>query len=98
MGRAKAKPIMAVAHAEVLVMGFAFALPILRATDDHQGATSAGFQRQRLSLVRCVPPHQRSIGLWREKSSLWATTALPESVRERRLRPEGLSLSRWVSA
>ena len=53
-----------------------------RATLSRHGFTSAGFQRQRLSLVRCVPPHQRSMGLWREKSSFWATTALPKSVSE----------------
>ncbi len=46
------------------------------------GFISAGFQRHRRSLVRCVPPHQRSIGLCRLKSSLWARTALPNSVSD----------------
>ena len=51
-----------------------------------EGLISIGFQRHRLSLVRCVPPHQRSIGLCRLKSSLWARTALPNSVIDSRLR------------
>jgi hypothetical protein len=51
-----------------------------------EGLTSVGVQRHRLSLVRCVPPHQRSIGLCRLKSSLCATIALPNSVSDSRLR------------
>src|SRR5882724_5481608 len=50
------------------------------------GFTSVGCQRHIRSLVRCVPPHQRSIGLWRLKSSSCRRTDLPKSVIERRLR------------
>ena len=50
------------------------------------GLVSIGSQRHRRSLVSCVPPHQRSIGLCRLKSSLCATIALPNSVSDSRLR------------
>ena len=37
--------------------------PIVMCDEEGHGAVSVGLQRHRLSLVRCVPPHQRSIGL-----------------------------------
>ena len=48
-----------------------------------------GFQRHRRSLVSLVPPHQRSIGLCRLKSSWCATIASPNSVSDSRLRTVG---------
>src|SRR5882757_10408301 len=75
----------------------------VRTTHLLDGATServSGSHRQKRSLVRCVPPHQRSIGLWRLKFSSPASTALPSSVSDNRdplyrsNRPESLSMSR----
>src|SRR5258707_13234495 len=62
----------------------------------YQGANRSGSHRHRQSLVNLVPPHQRTIGLCRLKSSLCATIALPDSVSDNRLRLSASSRPRWL--
>ena len=82
-GWSEAIPIAVITAGSGTMMGFAALYPSYGHAATARAGRGPSATAGRWSV--CVPPHQRSIGLWRLKSSVPAKIALPSAVSDSRL-------------